>query len=276
MVADPIVYEPLTPETALAQLGLSASATQEQVQAAREAAIAELDLMARNARSESLSASYRRARAQIDRAYEVLRSNGRAAGDQADAKAAQVQNLADKRETPKRISEDPSEAAKLAREAADKASQTTQAAQEAARLARHAAQQANRAAQHATDTARQAQAAAEVASEARKVLEQLRQQSAGLADEIKSIREDLRRIGDSAKALGRTVADLGEETEREIGAVKDARRRADQLLTLVERNESEIATAAMHAEAYRDSAMYAAQAAEKLLRALSEPETPVA
>ena len=274
MVADPIVYEPLTPETALAQLGLSASATQEQVQAAREAAIAELDLMARDARSESLSASYRRARAQIDRAYEVLRSDRRVANDQADAKAAPVQNLADKLETSK--SEDSSEAAKLAREAAEKASQTTQAAQEAARLARHAAQQANRAARHATDTARQAQAAAEVAFEARKVLEQLRQQSAGLADEIKSIREDLRRIGDSAKALGRTVADLGEETEREIGAVKDARRRADQLLTLVERNESEIATAAMHAEAYRDSAMYAAQAAEKLLRALSEPETPVA
>ena len=57
---------------AFPQLGLPPTATADQIRQAYEAALAELNLMERNARSESLTDAYRRARLEIDSAYRVL------------------------------------------------------------------------------------------------------------------------------------------------------------------------------------------------------------
>lgn len=241
-----------TREKAFPQLGLPPSATSQQIKAAYDAAVAELDRMTQAARSPTLCTSYKRARAQLDEAYEVLRREA------APAPAETVSHL----DAPAR----PAPARPAVRPDADR---NTDDARAAATHAAAAAQQAILAAEQSKAAAAESIRQAE---EARRLAEAARSEGQGLQEAIKASRSDVGRVHEEAQSLRELVSQLRQETMRELAALQDARKRADHLLRSAERNESETATAALHAEAYRDSAMYAAQAAEKLLRALAEPE----
>lgn len=248
----PSAADQVTREEAFPQLGLPPTATSQQIKAAYDAAVAELERLTREARSQTLCTSYKRARAQLDQAYELLRRQA------PPAPAKTVSQL----DAPAR----PAPPRPAVRPQADRDTDNARAA------ATHAAAAAQRAILAAEQSRAAASEAIRQAEEARRLADAARREAQGWQEAIKGSRSDVGRVNEEAQALRELVSQLRQEAMRELAALQDARKRADHLLRSAERNESETATAALHAEAYRDSAMYAAQAAEKLLRALAEPE----
>ena len=270
----------VTPESALPKLGLKPPASRAQVEAAYSAALGEIERMASNSPSKTLTASYRRARQQIEQAYKVLMAARPTPPATIIDSAAGV------------LAQAPTSPAEVRREPTVEVSiNLPQAAQRPPMLRRNleadpaaSGSGLNRfepgqgptheeAQQVIAEARADAAKAREETASAQKVLQELRAQSQALSEDVARVRDRLKSLGDEAEALRQNVAQMGAQTSRELEGISEVRKRADGLLLSAQRNESEIATAAMHAEAYRDSAMYAAQAAERVLRALSAEAT---
>lgn len=240
-------------DQALPQLGLPATATQRQIDKAYQSAVAELEMLTRNIPAESLSASIKQARADLDRAYEVLRQPPEpepkveahppapsapvpAARPSRRARRAKKKARADEKRLATSTDPEPAPVA-ASREEADNVRPELEAARTAARAARREVEEAN-------------------------------EEVSRLRAEAAKWHAEVQRLAEQAKGLHEAIVQVHAEAARELEAIQKARRTGDEVMKSLYRNEEEANAAATHAEAYRDGAMFASQAAEKLLREL--------
>lgn len=246
-------------DQALPQFGLPASATQRQIQEAYESAVAEIELLTRNIPAQSLSASFRQARADLERAYEVLR--------QPPDPEPGVKNPLSVKTTPAPVAKPSRKTPKADKRVKPVEKPLATPAGPAQRPA--AASDENRAAsKDVAKSSRELEAARAAAASARREVEESRQAVSRLRAEAMGWNAEVERLTIEARALHEAIGQVRAEATRELEAIQKARKTGDEVVKSLYRSEEEANAAATHAEAYRDGAMFALQAAEKLLREL--------
>lgn len=244
-------------DQALSQLGLPDTATQDQIRGAYEAAIAELDALTQNLPGQSLSSSFRNARDDLERAHQVLR---RSPEPKPPEKAA----------PPEKSSPSSRATASAPARGAWKGPGGKRKSRGHQKPPKPAPVPGAVEHEQLGEAAGEIEAARAAVTAARREMEEAREAIDRLRAEAKTWHAEVERLATQARGLRKGLDELRAEAQRELEAIRKARRVGDEAVKSLYRSEEEANAAATHAQAYRDGAMYAAQAVEKLLRELRE------